>query len=141
MTSAVHTADQCVAPFRSPSSQNPMPRNCASGAKVSSEVTTADPADPIITPIKSSDTGVSFAPDEPERASTRQDRPRSSKVAPNAPSAAPAATPHSAHHARPLAAPASIIAKAPTDAPLDTPSTYGSANALRISSCSSAPAE
>ena len=100
-----------------------MPRSCASGAKVSSSVTTAEPAAPIITPISSNDTGASCAPEMPARASTRHDKASSSSVAPSAPSAAPAAMPHSAHHGTPAAAPSSMAPSAPTDAPLDTPST------------------
>ena len=50
--SASHATPHCVAPFRSPSSQNTMPRNCISEASTSSIETNAEQAVPIITPTE-----------------------------------------------------------------------------------------
>ncbi len=102
-----------------------MPRNGMSGAKVMSNATTADEAEPIITPTSNNVTGPSWLPALPERPVACQDSPRSSTVAASAPPAAPPAIRQAIDDAfsnEPAVA-SSMADSAPTDAPPDTPST------------------
>ena len=100
--------------------------------------TIAEQPEPIITPTSSSAVELSSRAVEAGPARRRPSRANNRTAARNAPAAAPPAMRHS--ESEPPALPASSsVPSAPTDAPPATPSTYGSASALRVSSCISAP--
>ncbi len=110
---------------RSPSSQNTMPRSAVSSLNASSRLTIEPAPAATTTPVSSSRVGVQ--PPGPWA------RPKTSRQAPKAPSAAAPSTPAAGR-------PAMIASSASTEAPPDTPSTYGSASGLRSRTCSIAPA-
>ena len=89
MAVATQATPHWVAPFRSPSSQKTMPRNCISDASASSIETKAEQAVPIITPTSSSATDDSCVAAIPAPPSMRHDSMKSTAAATSAPAGRP----------------------------------------------------
>jgi hypothetical protein len=121
---------QCATPFRSPSSQNTMPRSWPLVGEAEDERDDRRAAEPIITPTSSRAVELSSRAVE----AARRGAGRAARTAARRRGRRPAARRRrcATRRATRRAAGEKQGAEAPTDAPPATPSTYGSARALRV---------